>query len=422
MATKIIVVSDKTPTSAANNGVIPPKHAVELMNSANLEPPPELQLKETLTYVNSNSFDQTSTKTLREIFFSKPNNTEESNSFKSNVYRKTSPRNLFNQPCGSKTSRSVKSVNANLLENDLYMSSSESDPYASDNDENDPEFVLSDQEPDQEEVSTRKSRKRKRNPIAWRRNVIKACRNSGKEYKTWKDKLQPSRKVKDPCNCRMKCNEKISEIDRQSIFGYYWNLGDINRQRDFISKLVQRKNKERTRIKRKNVNIAPERNEESPSPDQQSRRTFTYDYSFIKDKIKVPVCKIFFLNTLCISAQVVKTVFNKTGSTGVVSEDRRGKACKNSLLSESVKESVREHINSFQTVESHYCRKNTSRLYLPASLNISKMYSLYQEYCSDKNITEVATESIYRAVFNSDFSMSFFRPKKDLCDICHGYQ
>lgn len=80
--------------------------------------------------------------------------------------------------------------------------------------------------------------------------------------------------------------------------------------------------------------------------------------------MKVPVCKTFFLNTLCISAQVVKTVFNKTGSNGVVSEDRRGKVCKNSLLNESVKESVREHINSFQTVESHYCRKNTSRLYL----------------------------------------------------------
>lgn len=417
-----IIVSDKISTSAVNNGVIPPKYAVKLMNSANLEPPPELQLKETLTYFDSNSFDQTLTKTFREIFLSESNITEESNSLKSSVHRKSSPKNLFDLSCGSRTSRSVKLVNTNLLKNDLYMSSSESDPFATDNDENDPEFVLSDHEPDEEEVSTGKSRKRKRNPITWRRNVIKASRNSGKEYKSWKDKLQPSRKIKDPCNCRMKCNEKISEKERKSIFGHYWNLGDINRQRDFISKLVQRKNKERTRIKRKNVNIAPDRNEESPSPDQHSRRTFTYNYSFIKDKIKVPVCQIFFLNTLSISSQVVKTVFNKTGSTGVVSEDRRGKACKNSLLNESVKESVREHINSFQTVESHYCRKNTSRLYLPASLNISKMYSLYQEYCSDKNITEVATESIYRAVFNSDFNMSFFRPKKDLCDICHGFK
>lgn len=113
---KSIVVSNKTPTSAANNDLIPPKHAIKLMNSANLEPPPELQSKESLTYFDSSSFNQTSTKTFREIFFSKPNNTEESNGFKSSVYRKTSPKNLFDQSCGSKTSRSVKSINTNLLE------------------------------------------------------------------------------------------------------------------------------------------------------------------------------------------------------------------------------------------------------------------------------------------------------------------
>ncbi|XP_072401600.1 uncharacterized protein [Diabrotica undecimpunctata] len=237
--------ADKMLTSESNDDVSIPKYAIKLMDSVNLEPSPVLQqFWETSTYFNSNSFNQTPTKPFREIFFNEPNHTEEANSFRPSEHHKASPKKLFNQSCDSKPSRSVKLVNTNVLENYLDMSSSESDPYASDNDENDPEFVLLDQEPDQEEVSIRKSRKRKRNPISWRRNIIKTSRNSGKEYNSWKNKLQPSRKLKDPCHCRMKCSEKIPEEERQSIFGRYWNLGDINRQRDFISKLVQRKNKE----------------------------------------------------------------------------------------------------------------------------------------------------------------------------------
>lgn len=49
------------------------------------------------------------------------------------------------------------------------------------------------------------------------------------------------------------------------------------------------------------------------------------------------------------------------------------------------------------------------------------MYSLYREHCEDNNISEVATESIYRQIFCSEFKLSFFQPKKDLCDICYKY-
>ncbi|KAK4876488.1 hypothetical protein RN001_012910 [Aquatica leii] len=80
---------------------------------------------------------------------------------------------------------------------------------------------------------------------------------------------------------------------------------------------------------------------------------------------------------------MIQTVFAKIGSSGVVMEDRRGKACKNSKLDDSIKDTVRNHINSFKTIESHYCRKTTERKYFPPTLNISKMFLLYQEYCQD---------------------------------------
>lgn len=112
---------------------------------------------------------------------------------------------------------------------------------------------------------------------------------------------------------------------------------------------------------------------------------------------------------MSVSAQVVKTIIIKTGTTGIVAEDRRGKVCKNSLISESIKQTVRNHINSFQTVESHYCRQKTSRQYLPATLNVCKMYSLYLEYCQDNNIQTPASEAMYRLILSTEFNLSFFQ-------------
>lgn len=128
-----------------------------------------------------------------------------------------------------------------------------------------------------------------------------------------------------------------------------------------------------------------------------------------------------FLNTFSISAQVVKTVENKIGPSGIVSADRRGKVCKNTLVDESIKQTVRDHINLFETVEIHYCRSKTSRQYLSPTLNVSKMYGMYIEYCQDHNIQQPASEGIYRSIFTSEFNFSFFIPKKDLCDICYKY-
>lgn len=244
----------------------------------------------------------------------------------------------------------------------------------------------------------------------------------------------------------MKCSEKITDEERQIIFDEFWALADINRQRDYISKLVTVQEKNRSRKHRlgpqaKTVNppftkdVIDLRESEIQGPSvgknenpyteenaEPSRRCITYTYKLQCGEKRVVVCKTFFINTLSISGQMVQTTFAKIGTTGVVLQDRRGKACKNSKLEESVKESVRDHINSFETVESHYCRKSSSRKYLPSTLNVSKMFSMYQEYCQENNISQIASQSIYRQVFDKEFNLSFFKPKKDLCDLCHKYE
>lgn len=75
-----------------------------------------------------------------------------------------------------------------------------------------------------------------------------------------------------------------------------------------------------------------ERQEEDSKNYETSIQNFSYVYLPL-----VKVCKTLFLNTLSISAQTVRTVFNKLGSSGVVCEDKRVKVGKNAMLDESIK-------------------------------------------------------------------------------------
>lgn len=82
---------------------------------------------------------------------------------------------------------------------------------------------------------------------------------------------------------------------------------------------------------------------------------------------------------------------------------------------------VLDHIKSFPTVESHYCRKNSKKLYLSSDLNLSLMYRLYKEMCVEKNRAHVS-EYVYRKLFNElSPQRSFFIPKKDQCFLCNSY-
>ena len=75
--------------------------------------------------------------------------------------------------------------------------------------------------------------------------------------------VREARRVKQPCGnrCRLKCNETISEEQRQQIFDLYWALKTIEKQRQFITnstKAVEPKyrviKKESSRLPRINNN------------------------------------------------------------------------------------------------------------------------------------------------------------------------
>lgn len=123
-------------------------------------------------------------------------------------------------------------------------------------------------------VEQQRGRKRKREPDSWQRNQRKRLRNAGLSYIDRSNKTARAVKSKDCRTCRYKCNAKVGEPEWQDIFKHFWEMGDKNRQRDFLIH-----------------HIAPQ--EKKRGKKQGSRRQNTLIYSLTVSDAKVRVCKDF---------------------------------------------------------------------------------------------------------------------------------
>jgi hypothetical protein len=153
---------------------------------------------------------------------------------------------------------------------------------------------------------------------------------------------------------------------------------------------------------------------------ENSKKTYQYYFSLGAQRVKV--CKATFLATLGIGEKTVMCALasgTEHGQSAV--NDQRGKHPPGIKKSEATQQAVKNHISSFPALESHYARSQSSRRYLEAGLNITKMYSLYKEECDKTGLPEVK-ESYYRMIFNSQFNLAFHHPKKDQCNFCSAYE
>ena len=226
-------------------------------------------------------------------------------------------------------------------------------------------------------------------------------RNSGQQYISSRGKSVRERVLKPGCGekCRYRCIQKIPQAEREQIFHNYWRLGDLALQRAFISAHVVSKAKQRG--------------------SKDSRKATSFEYHLISKNQQQRVCKVFFMNTLAITNKSVRTAVLKI-SDGMVLPDRRGKHVK-TVVSDDDKAFVKQHIESFPRLPSHYCRKRSVKEYLSPQLNVQKMYSLYQEECVVKSRKPVSVH-YYRHIFDSEYNIGFFKPKKDQCDFCTRYR
>lgn len=257
----------------------------------------------------------------------------------------------------------------------------------------------------------KKGEKRTKQPENWKRNIIKKKRNSGMEYESHSlmKKVKPARQIKNPCaeTCKLECYKNFSDDERKHLFNLYWALGDIEKQRQYIDKCMQ-KIEPRYRYMRIGGNRGPRQNNNA--------------FFFKQGDEVVRVCKLFFKNTLDITDRSIRTVLDKHQKLAnqILEPDQRGKHGKQKKHDPKLKAGIKEFIDKIPKIESHYTRANTSKTFIEGSKTVTSIYNDYVDMCKEKNEPFCNYIYFYRT-FTDDFNISFFVPKKDLCEECTSY-
>lgn len=276
-----------------------------------------------------------------------------------------------------------------------------------------------------------RTRKKRSNPKNWSYNLNKKNKLNGKEYygkkKTnggWSYNIQkPAKVLKFVCNCKLssknsklKCKE-VKEEERLKIFEEFWELS---------------KNEKELYIKNYTKKMSTLRLRGTVTP---SRRNSSIQYYLQTADDRVRVCKVLFLNTLGIGEKVCLKILSHKDSNNSISDhdidndfNTTEDALKISNNQRSTKTTVSEKksflykfLNTLPKLESHYCRANTSKLYLePNWTSKTELYNFYcNDYCTTHNTTPMSSYVFCKAI--EEQNIGLFQPKKDACDICTAF-
>ncbi|CAL4060036.1 unnamed protein product [Meganyctiphanes norvegica] len=116
-------------------------------------------------------------------------------------------------------------------------------------------------------------------------------KNTGQSYINTKGKMVQAKCVwpQDCSRCLLKCNDRISEDERLTIFQEYWGLADYDRQRAYLANHMKRERK---------------------MGSSGMMRTIIL-YFLTKKKKKLQVCRQYFLKTLDVSEKASRIVLEK---------------------------------------------------------------------------------------------------------------
>lgn len=96
---------------------------------------------------------------------------------------------------------------------------------------------------------------------------------------------------------------------------------------------------------------------------------------------------------------------------GVIQLDKRGHhMTRPRATEESTKDLIREHIQSYPTIDCYYNRTVTSKKYLPYGLTITKMYNFYVKWMQTRHEDQrnIVKRQTYSRILESEFNYEFW--------------
>nr|CAH7762377.1 unnamed protein product [Callosobruchus chinensis] len=227
-------------------------------------------------------------------------------------------------------------------------------------------------------------------PNTWKRAQAKNSRYAPKGFPAF-----PScNHIKGALLCRLLTSQDI----RRFHAGFYKEHDKIY-QDNFILKHISM-----TKIKRRR-----------PKNHKNVRKEARTKY-FIRNLNKelVPVCLNTFQKALNVSRFRINRIAERFYYRNEMPKERRGgDTTGNRFMAK--KESIKKFINRLQCSETHYCTNTSGRKYLPAELNIKKLWRMYQSNVEDDLKVK---ESYFRYIFNRFYNLGFGTPRVDVCSTC----
>lgn len=120
-----------------------------------------------------------------------------------------------------------------------------------------------------------------------------------------------------------------------------------------------------------------------------------------------------------ITDRPIRTVISKNNN-GFLEADGRGKHGNHKKVDLEIKEGIRSFINRIPRVESHYTRSKSTREYIEGNKSIASIYRDYVQDCATMKVP-CGNSTMFHRIFNYEFNISFFSPKKDQCELCTAY-
>ncbi|KAF6205558.1 hypothetical protein GE061_019731 [Apolygus lucorum] len=210
------------------------------------------------------------------------------------------------------------------------------------------------------------AKKRPRTVANWLQSQAKNQRNTGQAYwSPYSKRHVPGKAMGDGCNvlCRFKCTEKISHEQRQKLFSRFWQIGNLQQQREYVRGCIRDVNR--------------------PHQGVTHKRSCNQAFYLTLDGQKIRVCKKLFNATLGISHRWITTIKEKT-KYGILQPDLRGRHENHNNVNDDVLDDMRAHINSIPRIASHYLRAQTTREFIEGGKSIASIYRDYVEFCKKR--------------------------------------
>lgn len=372
-------------------------------------------------------FESSSSDQMANFEVSKP--TASDPSFQINNVEASLEQSSDQSVANSSTNPVIPEENIIIISDPDYDATMESDNAESSEESLDED--ISDQEP-QEQISGEDSdlegqpaseNETKKRKGYNKRAINKRLRLTGKSYlgftkpknqkNTFQNKKRDERKIKERCKCPNKEQVKnatrkcslISDQDRKKVFKKFWDDMTWEQRKVFVVNTVRV-----CYTKRPSKKI------------ETSRRSQTLSYSFVINNQSIPVCKKMYLNTLSIGEWSVRSWTMKY-ENGMANSNQS--EISNREKREDIFENDRRFLNEFlqnlNKLPSHYCRKDTNRMYLEQSFQSwSDLYRAYKEQCQEKGQNPMSIITMTKLA--DQMKISIFRPRKDQCDVCFKYK